>query len=309
MSDDDGVGGSGGCCSRRSPASPLQAGSSHARRPRTRLPAAVHARREGRLGCRSGRSSSRTRPRTSSSPMSTNPIDLAPIPGFSGTPINLLVALDAGLATFLDVKVRASYHEPVFVDGLGPAPLFEFVKQYQGKSLKQTIKVGPPAGGLASDGAVAVVDGVAKATASGAHPQRDAARLGPARWRAKSSASSKRPRSRAGGAGQPRLCSRRATGRPSSRGGYIRRYRVSNSKSEAAFKADRRRRARRRRRRPSASELHRPLCRRSSTRRCSGATSSLRARQVDFGARRRHLGRSSRGRVGGGGRPSPNPPP
>ena len=91
-------------------------------------------------------------------------VDLAPIPGFSGTPIDLLVAL-APDGAFLDVKV-VHFHEPVFVDGLGPEPLFEFVKQYQGKSLKQTLKVGPPAGGLASDGAVAIIDGVAKATAS-----------------------------------------------------------------------------------------------------------------------------------------------
>ncbi|MDE3174835.1 MAG: 4Fe-4S binding protein [Pseudomonadota bacterium] len=91
-------------------------------------------------------------------------VDLAPIPGFSGTPIDLLVAL-APDGTFLEVKV-VHFHEPVFVDGLGPEPLFDFVKQYKGKSLKQTIKVGPPAGGAPSDGAVVVVDGVAKATAS-----------------------------------------------------------------------------------------------------------------------------------------------
>ncbi len=91
-------------------------------------------------------------------------IDLAPIPGFSGTPINLLVALTPE-GNFLDVKVL-SHHEPVFVDGLGPEPLFDFVKQYAGKSLKQSVKVGPPAGGGSGDEAVAVINGVAKATAS-----------------------------------------------------------------------------------------------------------------------------------------------
>ena len=90
--------------------------------------------------------------------------DLAPIPGFSGSPIDLLVALTPE-GGFLDVKVIAQ-HEPVFVDGLGPEPLFEFVKQYQGKSLKQAIKVGPPGGAGSGDAAVAVIDGVAKATAS-----------------------------------------------------------------------------------------------------------------------------------------------
>jgi NosR/NirI family transcriptional regulator, nitrous oxide reductase regulator len=43
-------------------------------------------------------------------------IDLAPIPGFSGTPPNLLVLLDAKGA-FVDVRVL-SQHEPVFLDGL-----------------------------------------------------------------------------------------------------------------------------------------------------------------------------------------------
>ena len=68
-------------------------------------------------------------------------VDLAPIPGFSGTPIDLLVALTPDGA-FLDVKV-ISHNEPVFVDGLGPEPLFDFVKQYAGKSLKQSIRGRP----------------------------------------------------------------------------------------------------------------------------------------------------------------------
>ena len=74
--------------------------------------------------------------------------DLAPIPGFSGTPINMLVALTPE-GNFLDVRLL-SQHEPVFIDGLGPEPLFDFIKQYIGKSLKQSIKVGPPAGDRAA---------------------------------------------------------------------------------------------------------------------------------------------------------------
>ncbi|STR25376.1 Uncharacterised protein [Janthinobacterium lividum] len=62
-------------------------------------------------------------------------LDLAPIPGFSGVPVNLLIAIDPK-GSFLDVAVL-SQHEPVFLDGLGEAPLFQFVKQYQGLSLKQ----------------------------------------------------------------------------------------------------------------------------------------------------------------------------
>ena len=92
-------------------------------------------------------------------------IDLAPIPGFSGTPINLLVAL-APSGAFLEAKVL-SHHEPVFLDGLGDEPLFDFVKQYPGKSLRQSVKVGAPSGNnTRADSLNAVVDGVAKATAS-----------------------------------------------------------------------------------------------------------------------------------------------
>jgi hypothetical protein len=43
--------------------------------------------------------------------------DLAPIPGFAGVPVNLLVAIDPN-GSFLDAAVL-SHHEPVFLDGLG----------------------------------------------------------------------------------------------------------------------------------------------------------------------------------------------
>ena len=92
-------------------------------------------------------------------------LDFAPVPGFSGTPINLLIALD-NMGKFLDVKVL-SQHEPVFVEGLGPAPLDKFVKQYQGLGITQSIKIGS---GLNKTGqaesANVFIDGVAKATAS-----------------------------------------------------------------------------------------------------------------------------------------------
>ena len=158
-------------------------------------------------------------------------VDLAPIPGFSGTPIDLLVAL-APDGTFLEVKV-VSFHEPVFVDGLGPAPLFDFVKQYKGKSLKQTIKVGPP-GAASSDGAVVVVDGVSKATASvrilnetllASGLQVARAKLGFAQGRdparaARLRADAFRPLDWAGLAAA----------------GYVKHYRVSNGEAEAAFR-------------------------------------------------------------------------
>ena len=91
-------------------------------------------------------------------------LDLAPIPGFSGVPVNLLIAIDPK-GSFLDVAVL-SQHEPVFLDGLGEAPLFQFIKQYQGLSLKQNIAIDARAKTRAGRHP-ADIDGVSKATASG----------------------------------------------------------------------------------------------------------------------------------------------
>ena len=92
-------------------------------------------------------------------------IDLAPIPGFEGSPFNLLIALD-GEGRFMSVEVLRQ-HEPVFLGGLGPAPLLDFVKQYAGQSLKKNITVSSAYGALPGNDAKRVVlDGVTKATAS-----------------------------------------------------------------------------------------------------------------------------------------------
>ncbi|MFZ2855761.1 MAG: 4Fe-4S binding protein [Rhodocyclaceae bacterium] len=98
-------------------------------------------------------------------------IDLAPIPGFEGTPFNLLISIDRKGA-YLDVEVL-SQHEPVFLGGLGEAPLREFVRQYAGKNLLQQISVasiygsgGHDRGNRGGDQQRVVLDGVSKATAS-----------------------------------------------------------------------------------------------------------------------------------------------
>jgi NosR/NirI family nitrous oxide reductase transcriptional regulator len=92
-------------------------------------------------------------------------IDLAPIPGFAGVPINLLVAIDPA-GGFLDVAVL-SHHEPVFLDGLGEAPLVAFVAQFKGLSLKQNISIDSKTKRVrAADAGHAYLDGVSKATAS-----------------------------------------------------------------------------------------------------------------------------------------------
>ena len=92
-------------------------------------------------------------------------IDFAPVPGFSGVPINLLVAIDPK-GQFLDVRV-VSHHEPVFLEGLGEAPMARFASQYRGLALHQSIAIDTaPRAGPKQDGNVVHIDGVAKATAS-----------------------------------------------------------------------------------------------------------------------------------------------
>ncbi len=91
--------------------------------------------------------------------------DLAPVPGFSGTPPNLLIVL-APDGTFTDVRVL-SHHEPIFLEGLGEEPLHKYVEQYRGLSLGKPIKVGSNINSAekTSSGTV-YVNGVLKATAS-----------------------------------------------------------------------------------------------------------------------------------------------
>lgn len=93
-------------------------------------------------------------------------VDLAPIPGFEGTPMNLLVAIDRQ-GNFIDVEVLRQ-HEPVFLAGLGEAPFLAFVRQYAGKGLRQEITVSSTYGDTRTGGGGnrVVLDGVAKATAS-----------------------------------------------------------------------------------------------------------------------------------------------
>lgn len=86
--------------------------------------------------------------------------DYAPIAGFSGGKMNLLVRMDLE-GNFLDIKILEQ-DEPVFVSGLGIEPFIQFLKQYEGKSLKNSIKIG-----TSKDQTSSVhIDGVTKATAS-----------------------------------------------------------------------------------------------------------------------------------------------
>ncbi|MEI8608230.1 FMN-binding protein [Enterovibrio sp. Hal110] len=89
--------------------------------------------------------------------------DLTDFPGFSGDSINLRVGLDVQGRIVGLVLVR--HHEPIFLHGLGEAPLYEFIAQYQGLSLKQQVLAGSDQARIAS-GDLAYFDGVTKATVS-----------------------------------------------------------------------------------------------------------------------------------------------
>ena len=89
---------------------------------------------------------------------------LAPFPGFSGAPINILVTLDLE-GRFLDVQL-ISQNEPIFVSGLGEAPLRKFLEQYRGHSILAPLVVGNPYGTAGAGTDLVYLDGVTKATAS-----------------------------------------------------------------------------------------------------------------------------------------------
>ncbi|MQQ08820.1 4Fe-4S binding protein [Epibacterium sp. SM1979] len=89
---------------------------------------------------------------------------LAPLPGFSGGVINMLVILDLE-GTFLDVRLL-DHNEPIFVSGLGEAPFHKFFEQYPGLSISSSIVVGTPYGDGSDSSALVYLDGVTKATAS-----------------------------------------------------------------------------------------------------------------------------------------------
>ena len=89
---------------------------------------------------------------------------LAPLPGFSGKPINVLVLLKLD-GTFIDVKLL-SQHEPVFVAGLGEKPFRDFLEQYPGLAITQNLVVGVPYGSGGGGSDLIYLDGVTKATAS-----------------------------------------------------------------------------------------------------------------------------------------------
>jgi transcriptional regulator of nitric oxide reductase/ferredoxin len=89
---------------------------------------------------------------------------LAPLPGFSGAPINMFVQITVE-GRFIDVKL-IRHNEPIFVSGLGEAPFRAFMSQYKGLSITDSLVVGVPYGGKNDGSSLVYLDGVTKATAS-----------------------------------------------------------------------------------------------------------------------------------------------
>ncbi|MBQ0834086.1 NosR/NirI family protein [Marinobacter sp.] len=94
-------------------------------------------------------------------------VDLSRLQGFAGKPISMLIGMDTR-GRFTGVKVL-NHHEPVFLHGLGEEPLFDFVDQYEGRSLREQIIINTSntgSQGRTTDGNSAYFDGVSKATVS-----------------------------------------------------------------------------------------------------------------------------------------------
>nr|WP_317961465.1 4Fe-4S binding protein [Phaeobacter inhibens] len=89
---------------------------------------------------------------------------MAPLPGFSGAAINMLVVLGLD-GSFLDVQL-ISHNEPIFVSGLPEKLFYDFFKQYRGHSISDTLVVGSPYGAGSDGSALVYLDGVTKGTAS-----------------------------------------------------------------------------------------------------------------------------------------------
>ncbi|MDD9911363.1 MAG: 4Fe-4S binding protein [Ahrensia sp.] len=91
-------------------------------------------------------------------------VPLAPLPGFSGAPINLFVQVTTE-GKFINVEIL-EHNEPIFVSGLGNEKFHAFVRQYKGRSINDTLVVGTPYGEKSSGSSLIYLEGVTKATAS-----------------------------------------------------------------------------------------------------------------------------------------------
>ncbi|MCI5038675.1 MAG: 4Fe-4S binding protein [Donghicola eburneus] len=89
---------------------------------------------------------------------------LAPIPGFSGAPINMLVTLDLE-TNILDVRLL-DHSEPIFKSGIGEAAFHKYFEQYKGRSITTPMVVGAPFDDQGTAPGQVKLHGIARATAS-----------------------------------------------------------------------------------------------------------------------------------------------
>ena len=89
--------------------------------------------------------------------------DWVDLPGFSGDRINLLIGLGAD-GHYQDIRVF-HHHEPIFLHGLGPQPMLDFIDQFKGHLVTERIIVGSKSRDEGSAN-TAYFDGVTKATVS-----------------------------------------------------------------------------------------------------------------------------------------------
>jgi len=80
--------------------------------------------------------------------------------GFSGQTINMLIGIDIN-GVFTGFKVLA-HHEPIFLHGLGEQPMFNFINQYKGHSIKERYMIG----GKDNTPGITNFDGITRATVS-----------------------------------------------------------------------------------------------------------------------------------------------
>jgi NosR/NirI family nitrous oxide reductase transcriptional regulator len=81
--------------------------------------------------------------------------------GFSGQSINLLIGIDIN-GVFTGFKVL-NHHEPIFLHGLGEQPMFDFIDQYRGHSIKERYIIN---GQDTENSGITYFDGITRATVS-----------------------------------------------------------------------------------------------------------------------------------------------
>ncbi len=90
--------------------------------------------------------------------------DYLQLPGFSGVPYQLVVGIEQ--SGFYRGVFVVEQHEPIFLHGLGPGPMLDFVAQYPGLDIRRTIKSASATVRKKQSGANQQIDGITKATVS-----------------------------------------------------------------------------------------------------------------------------------------------